>query len=787
MSPAQKQLLQRFRASAVERLRRLGQQLAARARREPSASPLMEIARELHTLKGESRMLGLRAVSSVVHLAENTLEQASHGNADQAGTTYELVGQALDLTARVLQEDPGADAEYAQALQGAHEALGRAEQALQATDSAPQTPPPVARASLPPRGPQPVQATTVAAPLPSLGTAPPAPAAVAATADPAAGSAGSAPAASATRKPESSAEPSEKREPGQQPERWVQVKADRIDTLCGTIAELSAGLRALRMQANRVVHGRQKAEDAASLGPRQTFLAPVDELDQEPPKKTQTSTLEHSGGDSRPLSADSRSMIEEFERLQNMLDGIESAAWALRLVQIEPSLHDLAVHAKDLAQASNKRVRVIVQAGSVEIERPVLDTVWEPLLHILRNAIDHGIESPDTREAQGKPGEATLSIHAESAGPVVTLTVIDDGRGIAREDVRQAAIVRGLLPANHPPLSDQQTFDLLFQHGFSTRSAISELSGRGVGLDIVRSRVQRVGGTVSLTSQQGLGTQLTMKLPVRISKERALVLAIAGTLFALPSRAIVEMQRLQDQDVRPVAGGRALWSRYGVVPLRSLAQTLGFAEPQEEPHALLLSLADHQLWGFSAARILGEYDLLRQPCDPLMTQIAPATASAILDDGRLVLWLSPADLVKLAEERPVTNERARATAEKSRHRVLIVDDSAVIRALMAQVLSASGYDVTTAANGGEGLAALERSSFSAVLLDVDMPQMDGFGLLERLRPRWPQLPVAMFTSNTSNEHRQRANMLGANAYIVKSEFDEGLLVGTVARLIGGAW
>jgi two-component system, chemotaxis family, sensor kinase CheA len=779
VSPAQRQLLQRFRASATERLRRLGQQLASRARSEASAAPLLEVARELHTLKGESRMLGLRAVSSIVHRAENVLEQASHGQADQAGSMYERVSEALDLTARVLQDDPGSDADYAQALQGAQDALGQAEAALSAPAVASEPARPPARVSLPPRSPQPAAVETVAAPLPALASA-----AHQSSPSLAPVSPGS-PAASGPGEPLSPAVPvSVNRQPAQRQERWVQVKADRIDTLCGTIAELSAGLRALRMQARQVVQGR---EDTGSHEPSHTFLAPLNSFDLGVGRgSTQPSTLDRAeSSDARSLSTAGRQLIEDFERLQNVLDGIESAAWALRLVQIEPSLHDLAGHAKDLAQAGNKRVRVIVQAGSVEIERPVLDTVWEPLLHILRNAIDHGIESPEEREAQGKPAEATLTISAESAGPVVTLTVTDDGRGIAREDVRRAAILRGLLPANHPPLSEQQVFELLFQHGFSTRSAISELSGRGVGLDIVRSRVQRVGGSVSLSSQQGLGTQLFMKLPVRISKERGLVVSIAGTLFALPSRAIIEMQRLQDQDVRPVAGGRALWSRYGVVPLHSLAGTLGFAEPQDEPHALLVSLADHQLFAFSVARILGEYDLLRQPCDPLMTQIAPATASAVLDDGRLVLWLSAADVIRLAQERPQSREGSRPSPERARHRVLIVDDSAVIRALMAQVLATSGYDVTTAANGNEGLAALERSSFSAVLLDVDMPQLDGFGLLERLRPRWPSLPVAMFTSNTSQDHRQRASLLGANAYIVKSEFDEGLLVGTVARLIGG--
>lgn len=757
MSAAQRQLLQRFRASAVARLRRIAQQLSAYARGENNDSPLVEIARELHTLKGESRMLGLRAVSSIVHGAETALEQAGARRPESSREPYEHVAQALEQTAHVLQDDPGADAAYVEALEPARSELQRAEAAMTATTAgSPATPTPPSSRSL-------RTANQSASPAPASDAAAPLPAGPASPAPP--------PSPERGKSDENPASLSETTEVAgtllQQGERWIQVKADRIDALCGTIAELSAGLRALRTHARRTVQSAPRiASDEAS-----------------PSASPSTDLLGNEPSAEAAAAADARSLLEEFERLQTQLEGIESAAWALRLVQIEPSLHDLARHAKDLAQASQKRVRVVVQAGSVEIERPVLDSVWQPLLHILRNAIDHGIEPPPERQAQNKPSEANLVLHAEAAGPQVILTVSDDGRGINREDVRRAAIARGMLPANHPPLSEQQTYDLLFLHGFSTRSTVSELSGRGVGLDVVRSQVLRVGGSVSLSSEPGVGTKLTLRLPVRISKERGLVLSIAGTLFALPSRAIIEMVRLRDQDVRPVPGGRALWSRYGVIPLRSLAHTLSFAEPQDEPHALLLSLADQQLWAFAAARVLGEYDLLRQPVDPLMSKIAPATASAILDDGRLVLWLSPSDLVRMAEAQQ-GGPRPQKAQEATRHRVLIVDDSAVIRALMAQVLASSGYDVSTAANGAEGLTALERSSFSCVVLDVDMPEMDGFSLLERLRPRWPNLPVAMFTSNSSAMHRQRASTLGANAYIVKSEFDESLLVGTVAKLIG---
>lgn len=743
MTNAQKQLVQRFRASAADRLRRGARNLLAHTKREASAPALKELARELHTLKGESRMLGLRAISVAIHRAEDTLELGSTQAVALAQAAFEFLAQALDQLASLLAEGRDSDQDYASALTDTHQSLEQAEAALaNISTGPPEKPKTPGSQSLPDIGVTDEQ--TAVAPPPTAfsspsGSAAPQPkgsvvpvAAVAGILSEMAPSA-----ASLGLDPTASAAPVRVTPRPDRQERWIQVSADRIDTLCGTIAEISSVLRTLHIRS-----------------------------------KTQLA------GDGAP-SPEARSFHEDFDRCRAQLDEIESAAWALRIIQIEPQLHDLARHAKEIASTQSKRVRVSVSAGNVEIERPILDLIWEPLLHVVRNAVDHGIESPAERAP--KPAEATLTLHAESVGQMVALTVSDDGRGIHRDEVIAMAVQRGLLPAGHNPLNDQQVYDLLFHHGFSTRTSVSELSGRGIGLDIVRTRVHSVGGTISMTSQPGLGTQVTLSVPIRLSKERALVFDIRDTLFAVSSRSVLEMLRLADGTVRSVVGGRSLSTRYGTLPLRSMARTLGFVDAIDEPHGLILSFGD-QLIAFATAHVVGEFDLVRQPCDRLLAHISHATATASLDDGRLVLWQSAAELSRQAQDR--TDESNIRVTPPTRRKVLIIDDSAVIRALMTQVIESAGYEVTTASDGLEGLDVLQRITPDVVLLDVDMPKLDGFGVLQRLRAVRPDLPVAMFTSNTSPTHRQRAEQLGANAYIVKSEFEETLLVSTISRLIG---
>jgi chemotaxis protein histidine kinase CheA len=517
-------------------------------------------------------------------------------------------------------------------------------------------------------------------------------------------------------------------------ERWIQVNARQVDQVCEQVAQVSADFRAL---SSRLLNS-----DGASPAAR-------------------------------------RALLEDFDRCRTLVDGLLSSSWSLRLQQIEPALADLVRHARELAVSQGKRVRAQVQAAGAQIERTVLDELWEPLVHIVRNAVDHGIEPPDARG--GKPAEAQLQLRAEAAGAGVLLTISDDGRGIDPEVVRAAAVHKGLLTDEAArALAPREALELVFQHGFSTREEVSELSGRGVGLDVVRTVVERLGGTVMLDSRVGHGTELVLSIPSQLTLERALVVDCGGALYGIPSRQVLDVQARAGVTVHKVAGGEVVRHRDESLPFRSLSALLEGADTAE-PWVLIVA-AGARRWALGCPALVGELELLRQPLDKLLAASPHLGASATLDDGRLVLLLSLPGLVRLTGGAPRVRPAQRAP-QKKQARILVVDDSEVIRDLVAQVLRGAGFEVQTAADGGAALALIENALPDAVVADVEMPVMDGFELLRRVRQRWADLPVIMLTTRASAEDRRHAVALGANAHLVKSGFQEATLLSTVRRFV----
>lgn len=664
MSSARQQLLQRFRSSATERLQRIAYLLLDAGAWTRLSSAVEEMERELHTIKGEARLLGLTELSTLIHQCEELLQHS------EGSEGWEQVRLSLQRAIeRILAEIQSS----------AHGAA--------------QVPAPA-----PAHGPLPEDAPPASSPPGPSGQA-------------------------------------------LSPERWMHVSAMRVDLLQDIVAEFDASFRSLD---SRLRLASQSAAGAAQPA---------------------------------------RLILEDMDRCRGQLDNFISAVWALRLVPVEPTLREMAAHAHELAQGLGKQLRVSLHGGATQIERNVLDALWEPLLHILRNAVDHGLEPP--AERLPKSAVAQLTISAEAVGSTALITVQDDGRGIDPVTVRSAAVERGLIePAQE--LTDRQLFELLFLHGFSTQSVVNDLSGRGIGLDVVRRSMDAIGGTVALESELGRGTRVSLSVPVRLSKERALVFGYGDTLFALPAHHVMEIVRLQSADVRPVPGGRALWSRFGILPLRSMYESLGFTDGTDENLGLVLR-SGGSYWGFALAEILGEFELIRQPCDALVAAIAKVHGCALLPDGRMVLFVATDDLIRALPARAQGSAAPMPSRRRSplrRRHVLVVDDSAVIRSFATQLLEGSGFAVTAAADGQQALRQLGSQLPDVVLTDIDMPEMDGLELLSRVRAQWPQLPVILFTYHSAPEQQRRALALGASAYVVKSDFSESTLLETVQRFAG---
>jgi chemotaxis protein histidine kinase CheA len=755
MSEKRRKLRARFRESAVEQLAQLRPIITELGAGRGEADALRSIGRVLHTLKGDASLVGLQFVSDKLHIAEDLSEASSWSDLIEALAAISRDLQRMDDDGRIPTPEgaPAAAPAHAPAAASAPAAAAAAAPAAASTPAKPVMPP------LP--GPPGRPGTAAPAAVPAAHAAPAAHVAPAAHAAPAAAPATPASAASpaapagaprpapaglgtATAMLSSTPTPSAGAPPIDPVarQRWIHLQTEVLDDLSERLLELST------------MYGRLAARlvQAAREAPTETLRIAVDDAD----------------------------------AARRMLDDVVGAAWALRLVSVEDLLRRLGTHASEIAESQGKRMRVIVDGGRAELERSTIDALEQPLIHLIRNAVDHGIEEPDDRGA--KPVEATLALIARTVGGTVEISVEDDGRGIDPDRVRFVAVERGMMrPDEAEALSEQAVFDLLFMFGFSTKRQATALSGRGVGLDAVRGKVEALGGEVRLASRPGNGTRFVLSVPAAIARERAVVVeCTGGGVFALPSRAIVSLIRLSDYRRGEVAGGLAIEHGGNWAPLRALDDVLGLSGLStgvgDRATGLVID-AQERRYVFAVERVIGEHDLLRRPADQLVGQGGVVTASSVLDDGRVALW--PAIPALLRGLRGRASPRLAPAQERQRQRVLVVEDSPIVRELVTSILRTADFDATPVGDGAEALQALAGGTPDLIISDVEMPRVDGFELLRRVRERWPRLPMVMLTTRGSDEDRRRAATLGANAYLVKAEFEQSRLLDTVRRLIGG--
>ncbi|WP_439624861.1 hybrid sensor histidine kinase/response regulator [Gemmata sp.] len=427
-----------------------------------------------------------------------------------------------------------------------------------------------------------------------------------------------------------------------------------------------------------------------------------------------------------------------------------------------------------------KQVRLVLEGENTDLDKTVLEEMAEPLLHLLRNAIDHGIEDAATREAAGKPAAGTVRVRAGHEGTQIVIRVSDDGRGIDYEAVRLAAVARGALaPEAAAIASPDELTDLLFQSGFSTAGRVTEISGRGVGLDVVRALVERLKGTVALASEPGRGATFTVRLPLTLAVIRALVVEAEGHTFALPLGSVTQILRLDpeqcgrigSQDVARV-GGETL-------PRFALAERLGLrgtSEPAPRPPAVVIGVGDRR-YVVVLDRIAGGREVVVKSLGTHVRHAPGIAGATLMGDGSVVLILDPAELcsparaARHAHPVPVESPRHPPRPAAEQLTVLVVDDSPSVRRFVSGQLRDAGMDVLTAKDGLDALDVLHHAERlpDAVMLDVEMPRMDGYELLSTLRATaaHQNLPVVMLTSRAGDKHRRKAMELGATAYLVK--------------------
>ncbi|HEX4351767.1 MAG TPA: response regulator, partial [Polyangiales bacterium] len=413
----------------------------------------------------------------------------------------------------------------------------------------------------------------------------------------------------------------------------------------------------------------------------------------------------------------------------------------------------------------------------------------DPLLHIVRNAIDHGIETPPQRTAAGKPARASIRITVSVRAEQVEVAISDDGRGIDYERLRATASRRHLEVASD---DEADLLRLIFEPGFSTASTVTRVSGRGVGLDVVKSQIEAMRGSVEVWSQIGEETRFTLRLPLTVTTLRVLFLRVGSEVFAFPSSSVQRLIRASTSDLGMIEGREMLLRDSGPIPIVSLAELLG--SPASAPAQtqgklpLVVTRQQNQTVALAVDELLSEQDVVCKPLGPRVRRLRHISAATVLPTGRVALLLKPSDLVRLGVSRAPARRvsgNLNGTSQAAAKRLLLVDDSATTRTLERSILEAAGYDVLVAVDGAQAWQLLQEQGADLAVSDVEMPNMDGFALTQTIRAskRFRDLPVILLTSLDSAHDRARGMESGANAYLVKSAFDQTNLLDTIRQLL----
>jgi two-component system sensor histidine kinase and response regulator WspE len=469
----------------------------------------------------------------------------------------------------------------------------------------------------------------------------------------------------------------------------------------------------------------------------------------------------------------------------------------------EEGVQNFSRMVRDLARSLDKQARLEIIGKSTSVDRDILTKLEAPITHILRNAIDHGIESPDNRAAAGKSPEGKIRLEASHRGGMLAITIADDGAGINVQRLRQRAVDRQLVtPDIAAGLLDAELMEFLFLPGFSLASEVTEISGRGVGLDIVKSMAQEVGGTVRVTSKPGKGTVFYFQLPLTLSVVRTLLVEVAGEAYAFPLSRIDQIVTIQQTDISTVENRQyfTLDDRHiGLIPLY---QALDLPPPTASPDLLWVVIFSDQsdTYGVIVDRCLGEKELVVRPLDPRLGKVQDVSAAALMGDGSLVLILDVSDLIRslnglLNNGRPAKVGETRlspgATAKQpgkrqDAKRVLVVDDSITVREMERKLLQNRGYVVDVAVDGMEGWNAVRSYPYDLVISDIDMPRMNGIELIKEIKrhSRLQSIPVIVVSYRDREDDRIQGLEAGADYYLTKNSFHDDTLIRAVVDLIG---
>jgi two-component system chemotaxis sensor kinase CheA len=760
-----KSLLKKFQEVTADRLQKI-QLGVLDLEKDNAAQAADDVARELHTMKGEARMLGLGAIGQLAHAAEDVLRSERDGKTATEVAT-DLLLRACDVLADLIEDMPGAHTgtpssdEMVKALAdvSGHPAPTISGKAPTARPAPPPAPPAPAAAAAP--------TPVVEAPAPS--PPPPAPAAAPARAP-----------SQARAEEEPPAAPTGTGAKPSIADRSIRVNVEILDALGVLAGDLLVESARGRLRGLETAH---LFERFSRLSDR--FLRLGEELQLSPEQRT---ALEGIESDLLMLRDDAFRFVRRNDDGINTLHGnlakMADMVSEARLVPLSTVFEAFPRAMRELARQQGKEVDLAIENADIGVDRSMLADVRDALVHLLRNAVDHGLETPEVREPLGKPPMGRVRIRVRADGDMLHILVEDDGRGIDPDRLKAVAVNRHLITqAQAAALSEREAIELIFRPGFSTREQVSEISGRGVGMDVVKRKVETLGGSVGVTSRQGRGTTITLRLPQSLALMKVLLVRLGDDVYGIPAADVVAVMRVKQEDRMEVFGTLAVKHRGKPIALVALGPLLGVngGNRMDKPPAVVVRHGDDNA-ALVVDGFVDEREVAVKPCGGDFLKGAPFIAgTAALEDGRIAVLCHVPDIMTEVRRmaRPITQQQS-----TKRLRVLLVDDSPIARATEGALVKALGHSVEEAQDGEEAYAKVQSNAYDLILTDVQMPKMDGFSLTRRLKttPAVARIPVIILSSLASPEDKRRGLEAGADGYLVKGELGVESLALTIERL-----
>ncbi len=753
--------LARFVDEARDHVNKLNEGLVQLENHPEDAETVNAVFRSAHTIKGSSRMMKLNAITEVAHKLEDVLGALREQKIGHSQSLANVLFKGIDCIAGMIEkvaagqqieEDTSALCEeLAEAAEGQFASLGGAARSVAVAEAPVQSISPAVSAP----EEQKVRTDETASPEQDV--------------------------LSEAYSPDDQPTPlAQEKKAG--PSESIRVNADKLDELIRLMGEIVSHQNRLKQRLFDIREAEKAAKRNADYS---SHLGKGDSSED----GQRAEIFQSAQALQARLKQLSVSMRDDANMQELLTSELQEKALMLRMVPLSTVFDSLPRMVRDVAHAQGKDVEFIIGGGDIGLDKKMIEKIGDPLVHMLRNAVDHGTESPEERRQAGKRAKGTIKLSANYDAGSVLIELSDDGRGIPLARIREKALKKNMFSeAEINSMTEEEIIDLIFQPGFSTSPIITDISGRGVGMDVVKKNiVEGLKGSVKIESKDGKGTRFIIRLPMTLAVMRVLLVEVASATFAITAHYVTEIIRVPESEIINVLNKKAIRLREELIPVVHLETVLKLSGNGGARGSNLLMLVvrlGNEKLGLIVDTLLDEEDMVIKSLPAHMKNIHLVSGVTISGRNEVINILHIPGIIKEAGE--MKEARLPEKVRTGTAHILVVDDSINTREIEKSILEAYGYAVELAEDGLEAMEKTKERQYDLVITDVEMPRLDGFSLTEQLRKdeTYGDTPIIIMTSREKDEDKKRGIMVGANAYIVKGSFDQNNLLETVQNLIG---